>query len=432
MKLVAAALLALSLHRPAAAPDVPLKSVDVTFTTPDGQRLGGRIFQPAQAEGKLPGLVLVHGSGDGNGWEDLRAEAEAFAAQGMVVLAPDKRSAGYSKTERDYGQLADDALAALTVLRKQPSVGRAGLWGVSEGGWVAPIAATRSKDVEFLVTVGGPGYSPLRTQSWNAANKVHRAGVRGSLNRAYAGTFHRLLGDVGLFPEADHDPAPTLARLTRPVLALWGAEDNQVMPAESAERFRANVHGSLTVRFFPNAGHSLRADDRTLVSGYADTVGSWVRRVAAGETPTPSADPYPAQETRSVEPPAPAWWSSWQLQLGGLVLMLLVFLGGVVRWRRLAWSARVVAASGVLSLAGFVFTMVTLVATSNSKGVSPGPLLLDRPVAWLAAQFLAVGTTVATLTCLARWRTASLGVRVVTATGLGFVPWALYWGLLLP
>ncbi|MEV4072067.1 alpha/beta hydrolase family protein [Nonomuraea fuscirosea] len=445
MMLAAAALLAASLHAPTGhdvpptghdAPsmsaDVPLTSADVTFPTADGQRLGGEVLRPANATGPLPGLLLVHGSGGGNSRRELRAEAEAFAARGMVVLAPDKRSAGYSKTHRDYGQLADDALAALAVLRKQPGVGPAGLWGISEGGWVAPIAATRSKNVDFLVTVGGPGRTPLRTQVWNATNKLDRAGVRGSLRDSYV-TLHRLGAAAGLFPEAHYDPAPTLARLTVPVLAMWGSEDNQVMPAESARSFRANVPGSLTVKFFPGAAHSLHAGDDTLVPGYADAVGSWVRAVAHGTVPPSSTEPDPAQAALSVDTPPSAWWESWPMLLGGMALILLGFLAYAVR--RLGAGARggrVLAVTGGLSMAGAVYTLMSLLMTSNGDGITTGPMLLGRPVTWLSAQLLATAATAATVVCLTRWRTASARLRVVTAAGVFFVPWALYWGLLLP
>lgn len=430
MMLMATALLALSLH---GSPDTALTTTDVTFTTSDGQRLGGEVFRPAHATGELPGLLLVHGSGQGNSWRELKAEAEAFARQGMVVLAPDKRSAGYSKTHRDYGQLADDALKAFAVLERQPAVGHAGIWGLSEGGWVAPIAASRAKDVEFLVTVGGPGLSPLRTQSWNATNKVDRSGVQGSLRTAYARTFHRLAGDAGLFPEAYYDPGRTLASLTQPVLALWGAQDNQVMPAESAQRFLSGVRTSLTVRFFPGAPHALHTGPDTLTPGYAETVGSWVRRVAAGDVPASSAQPLPVQPTRSVDTPPSAWWESWQLQLGAMVAMLLAFLWyGVRRRSPGSWPARVLAVCGALSIAGLVYTMLTLLLSSNGAGVSTGPLLFHRPIVWLAAQLLAAATALAALTCLAKWRTASARVRVAAVAGAAFIPWALYWGLLVP
>src|SRR6185503_19271817 len=55
---------------------------------------------------------------------------------------------------------ADDALAGVAYLktsRKEIDPARIGLVGHSEGGIVAPIAATRSKDVAFVVMLAGPG-----------------------------------------------------------------------------------------------------------------------------------------------------------------------------------------------------------------------------------------------------------------------------------
>jgi uncharacterized protein len=69
-----------------------------------------------------------------------------------------------------------------------------------------------------------------------------------------------------------------------------------------------------------------------------------------------------------------------------------------------------------------------------------GPLVFDRPVLWLALQLVAVAGVIALLaTGLATWRarvdlTGWLRLRlgVLLAGGVVFVPWAVYWGLLVP
>ncbi|MCC5576907.1 prolyl oligopeptidase family serine peptidase [Microtetraspora sp. AC03309] len=423
-----------------------LKTADVSFRTGDGQTLGGRIFEPANATGRLPGLLLVHGSGQGNRWSELQKEAEEFAKQGMVVLAPDKRSVGYSKMKRDYSQLADDALRAFAVLRDRPEVdpAKAGIWGLSEGGWVAPLAVTRTSDIKFMITVGGPGLEPLRTQAWNMTNKVDRAGIRGSVQDLLNRNFYRFGADAGLFPEAHYDPVPTLKKIRQPVLALWGAEDNQVPPAESAEIFRATIPGSVTIRFFPGAPHALWAGGREradeLVPGYAETVGSWVRDVTGGHLPASSADPLPAQPVRSVPLPESAWWEGWQAQLLVLVLLVAAFMtypvAALVRRRRGgaggSWPARILAASGLVGVPLFIYAVVSMFGSANGHGIDLGPLLAGRPILWLVVQFLAFTTLVTTAVAATQWRTARLRERVLIAGGVLFVPWALYWGLLLP
>ncbi|WP_433417337.1 alpha/beta hydrolase family protein [Microtetraspora malaysiensis] len=423
-----------------------LKTADVSFRTSDGQTLGGRIFEPANATGKLPGLLLVHGSGQGNKWSELQKEAEEFAKQGMVVLAPDKRSVGYSKLNRDYSQLADDALKAFAVLRNRPEVdpAKTGVWGLSEGGWVAPIAVTRNSEIKFMITVGGPGLEPLRTQAWNMANKVDRAGIEGSARTLLNERFYRVGADAGMFPEAHYDPVPTLKKIHQPVLALWGAEDNQIPPAESAEVFSKTLPGSVTIKFFPHAPHALWAGGREaadeLVPGYAETVGAWVRDVTGGHVPASSADPLPAQPTRSVPLPESAWWEGWQAQLIVLVLLIVAFatypVAALVRRRRGgtggSWPARILAASGLISVPLSVYAAVSMIGSANGHGIDLGPLIAGRPILWLVVQLLAFTTLISTVVTATRLRTARLREWVLITGGLLFIPWALYWGQLLP
>lgn len=69
-----------------------------------------------------------------------------------------------------------------------------------------------------------------------------------------------------------------------------------------------------------------------------------------------------------------------------------------------------------------------------------GPLVFGRPVLWLALQLVAVAGVIALLaTALATWRARvdltgwpRLRLGVLLAGGVVFVPWALYWGLLVP
>lgn len=260
-----------------------------------GVTLRGTVLVPddvSPEEPRRPAIVLVHGAGPGSR-EETRAEAEAFARRGLVVLIYDKRTEGYSQTERSYELLADDALAAVRTLRVRPDVdrGAVGLWGLSEGGWVVPIAATRSsgpEEVDFIVLVAATGVPPAQQHSWSQENELRRQGVSGSMIESVSRKGTRLLIEAGLFAEAYHDPVTPLEQVQQPVLALYGAKDRIEPPVESARILRNALerggNDQYEIRFFPNAEHGLRSSPNgfvvreRFVTGYPERVASWVTR----------------------------------------------------------------------------------------------------------------------------------------------------------
>jgi uncharacterized protein len=450
--LVVAALAAVPSAAAAVPPSVPpipsdLTSTDVSIHTRDGKTLSGMVVAPRAAARPLPGLVLVHGSGNSRR-KSVTPEAIAFARQGIAVLAYDKRPLD----QPVYSLLADDVIAAAATLRDQPGVKRdgVGLWGISEGGWVEPIAASRSPEIAFVVLASAPGLTPLRVQNWNMRNKLTGAGVTGALAGTLSDRFYRLADDAGLFAEADHDPQPPLAAVTQPVLAVYGTADTQVPAAESAAVLTRTIRTPLTVRFLPGAGHTLRVLDGDgiytdeLFPAYAEIVGTWVRSTAAGRIPAPHTDPLPAQRATSDALTPSAWWESWPAQLAALAVLLLGFLSYpiVALTRRIrgrsgptARPARILAATGALAVLSFAAYFVTVADSADWKGISPGPMLGGRPVLWLAVQALALITVIAAAMTAHAWR-RTRGDRprqaVLLVAGALFLPWALYWGLLLP
>ncbi|SDK24339.1 hypothetical protein SAMN05421874_106108 [Nonomuraea maritima] len=469
-----------------------LVSREVSFSGGGGLMLQGSVVRSREAADAQPGMVLVHGAGSGPR-EKVLEEAIAFARQGITVLVYDKRSVGYSLFRRSYGDLADDALGGVGALRRQPDVdpAKVGIWGFSEGGWVAPVAAAKSPDVAFLILVGANGLAPLRQQTWAVAAALRKSGVSGPLVDVSVPKLYRVIADGGMFPEPYFDPAPVAARVKQPVLGVWGVHDLLTPPRESpprlAEALEQGGNRSYTFRFFPDADHAahLSPDGGVtrlpdLAPGYADLVGSWVADVTSGRVPTASVSgPAPVQPDDTVPVPPPAWWESAGMQLAALSLFLVAFGGYPVaaltrRLRRLSRRgtatasttpaamapraptappapaafaapaaclrpARVVSAGGLVTIAGaFVFLAYQIMI--GGKLAAPGPVVADRPLVWLALQALTAATAVATAltaTRLARsWRSIGVGERfrlgLLVAGGVVFVPWALSWGLLLP
>lgn len=148
-----------------------------TFSS-HGTQLAGRLIEPASAGANAPLVVMVHGS---ERTSSTRSPyAYALAAQGLKVFAYDKRGTGESEGEytQNFELLADDAAAALEHARKVAAgrFGRAGYYGGSQGGWVAPLAATRSK-ADFVAVGFGLVVSPINEDREQMLSEARAAGL---------------------------------------------------------------------------------------------------------------------------------------------------------------------------------------------------------------------------------------------------------------
>lgn len=146
----------------------PYKSEEVKFlNTKANIELAGTLTIP-QGAGPFPAVVLVTGSGPQDRNETLMGHkpflviSDYLTRQGIAVLRYDDRGIGQSKgffgtaTSFDF---ADDAEAGLMWLKQQPLIdkNRTGIAGHSEGGLIAPIVASRNKDVDFVILLAGTG-----------------------------------------------------------------------------------------------------------------------------------------------------------------------------------------------------------------------------------------------------------------------------------
>ena len=148
------------LVRTGAIPQPPYQFDSISFRSTDGTLLRGTLFVPA-GTGPHPAVVLIHGSGP-SVRSDFNYLADVFARHGIAAFAYDKRGAGASGGDASRATLsnfADDARAAVAALSTRPDIRQSaiGLCGVSEGGWVAPVAASDEPRVAFLIAVVAPG-----------------------------------------------------------------------------------------------------------------------------------------------------------------------------------------------------------------------------------------------------------------------------------
>ena len=141
---------------------------EVTFENSiDSVVLAGTLSMPDK-DGPHPAVILISGSGSQNRDEEVFGHkpflvlADHLTKNGIAVLRFDDRGIGESTgdpslaTSRDYVKDVESALEYLQS-RKEIDKKRIGLIGHSEGGMIAPMVASSSKGVDFIVLLAGPG-----------------------------------------------------------------------------------------------------------------------------------------------------------------------------------------------------------------------------------------------------------------------------------
>ncbi|MFY0592811.1 alpha/beta hydrolase family protein [Roseivirga sp.] len=152
----------------------PYQSEDVKFQNEkDNVTLAGTITIPNTA-GKHPVAILITGSGPQNRDEEIFGHkpflvlADHLTKLGVAVLRYDDRGVNESTgifTDATTADFATDVESAISYLktRNDIDVNQIGLIGHSEGGIIAPLVASKSNDVNFIVLLAGTGVSGYET-----------------------------------------------------------------------------------------------------------------------------------------------------------------------------------------------------------------------------------------------------------------------------
>jgi dienelactone hydrolase len=145
---------------------VPYKKEEVIFYD-DSIKFAGTLTLPP-TKGPHPAVVMITGSGPQNrdeelfGFKPFKIIADHFTRNGITVLRYDDRGVGGSggnTLQSTTADFAKDALAAIHFLQSRSDINpkQIGLCGHSEGGIVAPLAASQSTDVVFIICIAGTG-----------------------------------------------------------------------------------------------------------------------------------------------------------------------------------------------------------------------------------------------------------------------------------
>ena len=146
--------------------DPRLKSEFIEYDSPQGGgTIKGLLSRPADADGKLPGIVVVHENRGLNPHiEDVGRRA---GLAGFISLAPDALTplGGYPgndddgrelQRQRDRNEMLEDFIAAFEYLRVHPECdGNVGVVGFCFGGWISNMMAVRLPDLKAAVPFYG-------------------------------------------------------------------------------------------------------------------------------------------------------------------------------------------------------------------------------------------------------------------------------------
>lgn len=320
----------LTAHAAAREPCIPPAGTSSIEFRSAGNTLRGFIDLPAW-RAKHPAILMVLGGGDSDVTVDdyLVEVRKAFRQAGIATLLWDKAGNGCSSGKYSSAlpiqERATETLAALDMLKQRDDIDarRIGVWGFSQGGWVAPMAAVRSKDIAYLILVNGAGKDALSQGAYLSVGLLRAAGVNeAEATQAYA-TLRRSLAvlraggtaedslavakDLQKYPalrptfrldeagagelqsllarpEWSYTAEEFLQQVNLPTLAIFGKRDTIVDGSESADVYRRAFERAgnrdLTIEFFDDADHYMfqpeQQGQKRFARGYIHTMIEWL------------------------------------------------------------------------------------------------------------------------------------------------------------
>ena len=235
----------------------PYRSEEVAFTnSTDSITLRGTLTMP-DSSGSFRAVILLSGSGPNDrdeliwGHRVFLVLANYLTRQGIAVLRYDDRGVGRSNgnyDEASFENFTRDALAAFEYLKTRAEIDQnhIGFIGHSEGGAIAPLAASMAEDISFIVLMAAPGYNAIQAEE-NGLISQWENSYRNNGASEEAISFKCNLLD-GIFniarEETDVNKARNmineLIKNSEPSLLELSEEDRKKIEMESVESFNIN------------------------------------------------------------------------------------------------------------------------------------------------------------------------------------------------
>ncbi len=176
--------------------DKRIKTETLTYASPAGSgSMKGYLAMPANAAGKLPGVLVIHENRGLNPHiEDI---TRRLALDNFVAFAPDALTplGGYPGSEEtavgmfarlDQAKTREDFIAAAKVLKERPEcTGKFGAVGFCYGGGMVHFLSTRLPDLSAGVPFYGNHPAPEDAAKVKASLLIHFAAVDERINASW-------------------------------------------------------------------------------------------------------------------------------------------------------------------------------------------------------------------------------------------------------
>ena len=310
----------------------PYLSEEVIFINEKAEniKLSGTLTIPTNVENP-PVAILITGSGAQNRNQELLGHkpflviSDHLTRKGIAVLRYDDRGTAQSGGDYSSGttfDFASDVEAALDYLKTRNDVidiNKIGLIGHSEGGLIAPIVASKNKEIAFCILLAGPGISGKQILMTQTRKAMELGGVSEEdikINEQYSSEIYEICADyegekskneiMAIFMEMKNssseilrtqltdeviqqqiqlitspwmlafiqiEPEVYLSKVNCPVLALNGEKDFQVVPGVNLEGIKkaleSNNNKDITIDEVKDLNHLFQTSETGSFTEYA-------------------------------------------------------------------------------------------------------------------------------------------------------------------
>ena len=184
-----------------------------------------------------------------------------------------------------------DAAAGIAFLRRQPTFGKVGCLGHSEGGAIAFMLAARQM-VDFIVSLAGPGVKGDTLLVAQSNRILQLSGMPAQMTTHLYRQQPAVQQSAWLRWFMDYDPSDDIRRTTCPVFALNGSRDTQVLSTQNIPAIRQLLPSSKDhiVREYPALNHlfqhcttglpnEYRKIEETISPEVLSDLAAWIKKV---------------------------------------------------------------------------------------------------------------------------------------------------------